>query len=58
MPKHDHVEALRLIEKAILAMQARYHPGRPMYSTMGRLRDQVREARHDAAAAARTYARD
>jgi hypothetical protein len=42
------LEALRLIEKAVLAIQARQHPGRPLYYAMSRVRDEVLEAQRDA----------
>jgi hypothetical protein len=46
---HDDAEALRLIERAVLAMQAHQHPGRRMYQVLGRLRDEVRQAQREAA---------
>jgi hypothetical protein len=52
MPKED-AEALRLIEKAVLAIQARQHPGRPLFYAMDRLHAEVRKAQREAAASAR-----
>jgi hypothetical protein len=41
------LEAPQLIEKAVLAIQARQHPGRPLYYAMSRVRDEVRKAQRD-----------
>ncbi len=57
MPIDDHAEALPLIEQAVLSIQARYHPGRPMFYAMDRLRSEVRRALREAVSASETYAR-
>ena len=45
MCQSDDARALALIEKAVLAIQARHHPGRPMFYALDRLRSEVRRAR-------------
>ena len=52
MRREDQMEALRLIEQAALAIQAWHHPGRPMFYTMDRIRQEVRCARREAAPSA------
>ncbi len=47
MRRDDQMEALRLIEQAALAIQARHHPGRPMFYAMDRLCQEVRRARRE-----------
>jgi hypothetical protein len=46
--RQDELEALQLIEKAVVAIQARQHPGRPIYYALSRLRDEVRKAQREA----------
>lgn len=41
----DHAEALRLIEKAVLALQGYYPPGRPPFYALGKLHEEFRRAR-------------
>ena len=41
-------EVLRLIEQAALSMQGREHPGRPMFTALGRLYEEARRARREA----------
>jgi len=48
MRNEDHGQVLRLIEQAVLAIQARYHPGRPMFYAMDRLHSEVRRAQREA----------
>ncbi len=48
MRNEDHARALRLIEQAVIAIQAECHPGRPMFYAMGRLHDEVRKAKREA----------
>ncbi len=48
MPDQD-AEALRLIDQAVLAIQARQHPGRPLFYALERLRSEVRKAQREAA---------
>ena len=47
MRQEDQAEALFLIDKAASAIQASYHPGRPMFSVMNRLRDEIDRAREE-----------
>jgi hypothetical protein len=49
MRGEDQLQALHLIEQAALAIQARHHPGRPMFYAMDRLCQEVRRARREAA---------
>ncbi len=53
MRTDDDAEALRLIDRAVLTIQARYHPGRPVFYAMERLRSEVRKAQREVAAAGR-----
>jgi hypothetical protein len=48
MRPEEHVQILRLIEKAVLAVQGRYHPGRPMFYALGRVHDELRRAQREA----------
>ena len=48
MPDPDAAQALRLIERAVLAIQARQHPGRPLFYAMDRLYREVRTAQREA----------
>ncbi len=41
-------QALGLIDKAVLAIQARQGPGRPLFYAMERLRSEIRKARNEA----------
>jgi hypothetical protein len=44
----SHAEALRLIELAVLKLQAVYHPGRPMFMALQEVHREVRRARLEA----------
>ena len=48
MRNQDPAQALRIIEQAVLAIQGRYHPGRPMFYAMGRLHSEVQRAQREA----------
>ena len=48
MRNEDHAQALRLIEQAVITIQGRYHPGRPMFYAMERLHSEVRQAQREA----------
>jgi len=50
MRQTDDAQALALIEKAVLAIQARQHPGRPLFYAMDRVRSEVRCAQQEASA--------
>jgi len=50
MRNDDPARVLALIEKAVLSIQGRYCPGRPMYYAMGRLHEEVRRAQREASA--------
>ena len=44
----SHAEALRLIEQAVLKLQERYHPGKPMFMALHHLHREARSARIEA----------
>jgi hypothetical protein len=50
MRSEDHSEALRLMEKAVLALQGSYHPGRPAFYALGRAHDEICRARREVSA--------
>lgn len=50
MRSEDHFEALRLMERAVLAIQGRYHPGRPAFYALDRLHAEIRRARREVSA--------
>jgi hypothetical protein len=54
MAQDDPLRALGRIEEAVLELQARQHPGRPLFYALARLLAELRRVQREASAAART----
>lgn len=53
MRQPDAAETLRLLDQAVLKLQARQHPGRPAFYALDRLRSEIERTRGEVAASAR-----